>query len=46
MTKNESNIAQRIREEIRSTDPTAKVILFGSRERGDAKKDSDNVADS
>ena len=37
----ESNIAQRIREDIRSIDHTAQVILFGSRARGDAKKDSD-----
>ena len=41
MTIIESNIAQRIREEIKSIDQTAKVILFGSRARGDAKKDSD-----
>jgi len=41
MTIKESIIAQRIREEIRSIDPTTKVILFGSRARGDSNKDSD-----
>lgn len=41
MTKNESNIADRIREEIKSIDKKAEIILFGSRARGDAKKDSD-----
>ena len=34
-------IARRIRESIRSVDPDARVILFGSRARGDAKQDSD-----
>lgn len=34
-------ITKRIREEIRSIDPTAKIILFGSRARGDARHDSD-----
>ena len=41
MTEKESHITRRIREEIRTIDPKAKVILFGSRARGDAKKDSD-----
>ncbi len=34
-------MATRIRTEIKSIDPKAKVILFGSRARGDARKDSD-----
>ena len=41
MTEIESHIIKRIREEIKTLDPKAKVILFGSRARGDAKKDSD-----
>jgi len=41
MRKKDSHIAGRIREEIRAVDPKAQVILFGSRARGDAKKDSD-----
>jgi predicted nucleotidyltransferase len=41
MTDKDSHIAKRIREEIRTIDPTAQVILFGSRARGDAKQDSD-----
>jgi predicted nucleotidyltransferase len=41
MNKRTLKIAERIRKEIKSIDPTAKVILFGSRARGDARKDSD-----
>ncbi len=41
MTKRTTNITGRIRSEIKSIDPSAKVILFGSRARGDAKQDSD-----
>lgn len=41
MNKKTANITGRIRNEIKSIDPTAKVILFGSRARGDAKHDSD-----
>ncbi len=41
MNKKTSNITSRIRKEIKSIDPNAKIILFGSRARGDAKQDSD-----
>jgi predicted nucleotidyltransferase len=41
MTEIESHIIKRIREEIKTIDSKAKVILFGSRARGDAKNDSD-----
>lgn len=41
MNKKITNITSRIRKEINSVDPTAKVILFGSRARGDARQDSD-----
>jgi predicted nucleotidyltransferase len=41
MKEKDTHIAKRIREEIKSIDPKAQVILFGSRARGDAKKDSD-----
>lgn len=34
-------ITQLIRSYINSVDPTAEVILYGSRARGDEKKDSD-----
>jgi len=36
MNKRTVNITGRIRKEIKSIDPAAKVILFGSRARGDA----------
>jgi uncharacterized protein len=40
--KNEDNIiAGKIRNTIKSVDPKAQVIIFGSRARGDANKDSD-----
>jgi len=41
MNRKTANITVRIREEIKSIDPKAKVILFGSRARGDARQDSD-----
>ncbi len=41
MDRRSTNITGRIREEIRNLDPAAKVILFGSRARGDARLDSD-----
>jgi len=41
MNKRTANITERIRKEIISIDPTAKIILFGSRARGDARQDSD-----
>jgi len=30
-----------IRDTIRATEPTAQIILYGSRARGDAREDSD-----
>ena len=41
MKEKDTQITTRIRTEIKRIDPKAKVILFGSRARGDAKKDSD-----
>ncbi len=41
MNKETAYITGRILNEIKSIDPTVKVILFGSRARGDAKRDSD-----
>jgi len=41
MKEKDTNIASRIRTEIKRIDPKAKVVLFGSRARGDARKDSD-----
>jgi predicted nucleotidyltransferase len=41
VNKKTSNITSRIRKEIKSVDSKAKVILFGSRARGDARQDSD-----
>ena len=41
MKEKDTRIATRIRTEIKRIDPKAKVVLFGSRARGDAKKDSD-----
>ena len=34
-------ITYQVKESVRKIDPEAKVILFGSKARGDAKKDSD-----
>lgn len=36
-----SEITKLIRDTIHAFDPTAKVILYGSRARGDAREDSD-----
>ena len=41
MKEKDSHIVIRILEVVRTIDPTAQVILFGSRARGDAKQDSD-----
>lgn len=41
MTQREKNIADRIKEKIYEKDPTAKVILYGSRARGDYDMNSD-----
>jgi len=41
MKEKDTHIATRIRTEIKRIDPKAKVVLFGSRARGDAKRDSD-----
>lgn len=41
MKEKDTHIATRIRTEIKRIDPKAKIILFGSRARGDAKHDSD-----
>lgn len=38
---NDKQIRKMIGESVRNADPTAEVILFGSRARGDARKDSD-----
>lgn len=37
----DTHITTRIRTEIKRIDPNAKVVLFGSRARGDARKESD-----
>ncbi len=34
-------ITYQVKESVRKIDPKAKVILFGSKARGDSKKDSD-----
>lgn len=41
MNAKTASITDRIRKEIKYVDPAAKVILFGSRARGDSRKDSD-----
>ncbi len=41
MTDYTDDLVQTITGKIRSIDPDAKVILFGSRARGDARPDSD-----
>jgi predicted nucleotidyltransferase len=41
MTPKDNNIIKLIKSSIRSIDPKAQVIIFGSRARGDARKDSD-----
>ena len=37
----ETKILDLIRNTIREAEPTAQIILYGSRARGDARKDSD-----
>jgi predicted nucleotidyltransferase len=41
MTKKDTDITKRIRASIKTIDPKAQVIIFGSRARGDAKEGSD-----
>lgn len=41
MTQKDSNIIRLIKTSIKSIDTKAQVIIFGSRARGDAKKESD-----
>ncbi len=41
MKVKDTHIATRIRTDIKRIDPKAKIVLFGSRARGDARKDSD-----
>jgi uncharacterized protein len=41
MTQQDNNIVKMIKSSIRSIDTKAQVIIFGSRARGDARKDSD-----
>lgn len=38
---NRSKLIDRVKESVRSVDPKARVILFGSRARGDSNKISD-----
>ncbi|HET54508.1 MAG TPA: nucleotidyltransferase domain-containing protein [Ignavibacteria bacterium] len=41
MTEKEKDITQKIKDKIREKDPDAKVILYGSRARGDYRENSD-----
>ena len=41
MKKQDSNIAKHVKQAVLEVSPTAQLILFGSRARGDAKPDSD-----
>jgi predicted nucleotidyltransferase len=41
MTDFEQQVLQRIKEVVKSIEPTAEVILFGSRSRGEANETSD-----
>ncbi|TAL72828.1 MAG: nucleotidyltransferase domain-containing protein [Bacteroidetes bacterium] len=41
MKKEDNNIAKRISESIRVIDSKAQILIFGSRARGDAKRESD-----
>jgi uncharacterized protein len=41
MKRRTKYILQRVKHNISEIDPSAKVILFGSRARGDERKDSD-----
>lgn len=40
-TEGETALLQRIRETVHAVEPTAQIILYGSRARGDAAPDSD-----
>ncbi|HEY8292558.1 MAG TPA: nucleotidyltransferase domain-containing protein, partial [Thermomicrobiales bacterium] len=40
-TEEETALLHRIRETVPAVEPTAQVILYGSRARGDAEPDSD-----
>lgn len=41
MSKKEQDVINLIRTTIRKSEPTAQIILYGSRARGDARPDSD-----
>ena len=41
MTQKDYNIIKLIKTSVKAIDPKAQVIIFGSRARGDAKKESD-----
>lgn len=41
MQTKDADMFQRIKDCIRSIDPNARIVIFGSRARGDATKDSD-----
>jgi len=41
MNQKDKDIAEAVKAAVREFDPTAEVVLFGSRARGDARKDSD-----
>jgi predicted nucleotidyltransferase len=41
MTQKDNKIIKLIKTSIKAIDPKAQVIIYGSRARGDAKKDSD-----
>ena len=40
-TEQETALLHRIRDTVRAVEPTAQIILYGSRARGDAEPDSD-----
>lgn len=41
MNKKDRSIAEAVKSAVREFDPSAEVVLFGSRARGDARQDSD-----
>lgn len=41
MNQKDKDIAEEVKIAVREFDPTAEVVLFGSRARGDARSDSD-----
>jgi len=41
MTETQNNIISLIKQKVRETDPSAEIILYGSRARGDEKEFSD-----